>query len=116
MHLAFVFAIPLGWDHPRSLGTRRDTMPVPVIETVMAQFAEILNTHVTAENRNYGVVLMGRSGRPGAGLSVESGIYVENEMIECLRKACKGLPIKRFRVQFAVRGSSIQRGVAGTHM
>jgi len=116
MHLAFVFAIPLGWDHPRSLGTRRGTMPVPVIDTAMAQFADILNTHLTPENQNYGVVLMGRSGRPGAGLSVESGIHVENELIECLRKACKGLRVKRFRMQFALRGPCIQRGVAGTHM
>jgi hypothetical protein len=91
-------------------------MPVPVIDTAMAQFADILNTHLTPENQNYGVVLMGRSGRPGAGLSVESGIHVENELIECLRKACKGLRVKRFRMQFALRGHCIQRGVAGTHM
>ena len=68
---------------------------------------------MTAENNNYAVVMMGRNARPGAGLGIESGVSTESEVMDIMRKSCKGLRVKRFRMQYKGQAATIKRGVSG---
>ena len=74
---------------------------------------EVVDALVTAENNNYAVVLMGKNARAGAGLGMESGVSAESEVMEYMRKHCKGLRVKRFRMQYKDQSATLKRGVSG---
>jgi histidyl-tRNA synthetase len=58
-------------------------------------------------------VLIGKNARAGAGLGMESGVSADAEVMEFMRKSCKGLRVKRFRMQYNDKSAGIKRGVSG---
>lgn len=66
--LALVYALPLAWDLPKlkSRANRR-LRPVPLNVEHFSQFVDVLDKVATSTNGCYGVVLMGKGSRQGAG-------------------------------------------------
>ena len=87
--------------------------PTYLYWTTLYCSVEVVDALVTGENHNYAVVLMGRNARAGAGLGMESGVSAESEVMEFMRKSCKGLRVKRFRMQYKDQSATLKRGVSG---
>lgn len=66
--IVLVYAVPCAWDLPHLASRASRTLrPVPVLAEQLGQYAEVLDKCLTSDNGSYGVVLMGRSSRQGAG-------------------------------------------------
>ena len=66
--LALVYALPMAWDLPKLTSrANRRLMPVPLNTEHFGQFVDVLDKVATPTNGVYGVVLMGKGSRQGAG-------------------------------------------------
>ena len=90
-----------------------DRSGLPRAQSTLYCSVEVVDALVTAENHNYAVVLMGKNARAGAGLGMESGVSADAEVMEFMRKSCKGLRVKRFRMQYKDQAATLKRGVSG---
>jgi len=84
---------------------------VPIWTDDLQLFAQVANQLVTAENKAYVVVFVGRAKRQGAGLCVEAGITAEQRIIDTFKDP--SWRVKRIGMVF--EGATLDRctGVSG---
>ena len=107
-----MYVIPTSWQ---MTGDKRRA--TPLLQDAFEQFADIVNTLITVENEGYAVVLLGKTCAYGRGIGWESGLALQNQIIEKMKEKSKGtFRCKHFTLNYERPTSKPQRarGVGGT--
>ena len=115
--LCYIYAVPLSWELPLIRGKKK-RRPTPLLDDDFTAFADTTSRLITAENEGYAVVLMGRAGRPGAGLLSEVGLSVQVAVVNAMKEKSKGtFRAKQIRLNMRRQTGqtpSYARGVGGS--
>ena len=91
LKICYLYAIGSAWglqkpdqraDVKEGQSDKRAIRPTPVWASDLSMFIECANGLITAENECYAVVLVGRAKRQGAGMWVEAGLAVEQQVMD----------------------------------
>ena len=92
--LCFVYAVPCSWDKKRPQTTKtgrqydtRSSRPTPLWMDDFKNFFTVVDPLVTAAGESVLAVVLGRCKRGGAGLLVEAGQTLANQVIEVAMKS-----------------------------
>jgi hypothetical protein len=113
--VCFFYAVGMSWDTRRVEGTdpKKRRTPVALWREDFILFMDTMHQLVTPESENYLAVFPGRGKRQGAGLAVEAGLFVENQLLDIVRASGKGWRIKRAIVVYKAASADRFRGVNG---
>jgi hypothetical protein len=113
--VCFVYAVGMSWDTRRAEGTdpKKRRTPVALWREDFILFMDTMQHLVTAESENYIAVYPGRAKRQGAGLAVEAGLFVENQLLDIVRGSGKLWRIKRAVIVYKAASADRFRGVNG---
>ena len=115
MRVCFFYSVGMSWDPRRVDGTdpKKRRPPVALWKEDFQLFMETMSQLVTSESENYIVVFPGRAKRQGAGLAVEAGLFVENQLLDIVRLSGKQWRTKRAIVVYKAAAAERFRGVNG---
>ena len=114
--LALLYAIPCAYDLPRMTSRPgRMARPTPISVEHLTHFIEVADKFLDADGApSYACVFLGRVCRGGAGLAVEAGISVEQQVVSLFKdKGTRSGPlrVKRFRIGFATEQTGARHHV-----